>query len=80
MLEGCLRLSGPELPKRKHLAGVDRDHQHFQYRASIGAARIGAPLAWQAHAIGLRMFQQHDEFWEQSSSLSPASSVTPLQV
>src|SRR5215472_875533 len=40
-----------------NVADVDPYHQHVQDWSPIGAARIGATLARQAHAVGLGMFQ-----------------------
>jgi hypothetical protein len=47
-----------ESPLREgNLAEVDRNHQHIQDRTPVGAARIGATLARQAHAVCLGIFQ-----------------------
>src|SRR5215467_9026074 len=39
------------------VADIDRHHQHIQDRSPIGAARIGATPARQAHAVRLGIFQ-----------------------
>src|SRR6516165_12781360 len=40
-----------------HVADIDRYHQHIQDRTPIGAARVSATLARQAHAVGLGIFE-----------------------
>src|SRR6516164_8538038 len=42
-----------------YFADLHRNHQQIQYRAPIGAARIGATPARQANAVGLGIFQHH---------------------
>src|SRR6516164_8173947 len=58
-IEGCR--ARPRSPKSSlgegDVADVDRYHQHIQYWAPVGAARIGATLARQAHTVCLGIFQ-----------------------
>src|SRR5262245_52119226 len=42
--------------REDNVADVDGDHQHIQDRTPIGAARVRATLARQAHAVGLDIF------------------------
>ena len=54
----CALTTFPESRLTKgDLADVDRHHQHIQDRAPVGAARIGAPLAGQANAARLGIFE-----------------------
>ena len=43
--------------REDNVADVDRYHQHIQNWTPVGAARIGATLARQTHAVGLGILQ-----------------------
>jgi hypothetical protein len=65
--------------KEGNVADVDRYHQHIQYRAPIGTARIGAPLARQANAIGLGIFQHKLRGWKAAGDIDAVVVAAELE-